>query len=89
MRFAACTLHDFACRWEWTDLRFIDVCRIEGTYDTMDPLRQTYPTNEGRQVCLAAAPFGGGPPCFSLWQWPVAKMLLTAMCQDGKVNTPL
>ena len=38
----------FACRWEWTDPPLIAVCRIDGTYATLDPHRQNYPTSEGR-----------------------------------------
>ena len=38
----------FACRWEKTDPPLIAVCRIDGTYATLDPHRHTYPTSEGR-----------------------------------------
>ena len=38
----------FACRWEKTDPPLIAVCRIDGTYATLNPHRQTYRTNEGR-----------------------------------------
>ena len=38
----------FACRWECSYPPIIAVCRIDGTYATLDPHRQTYPTSEGR-----------------------------------------
>ncbi len=38
----------FACRWQKTDPPLIAVCRIDGTYATLDPHRQTYSTSEGR-----------------------------------------
>ena len=38
----------FACRWEKTDPPLIAVCRVDGTYATLDPHRQTYPTSEDR-----------------------------------------
>jgi hypothetical protein len=38
----------FACRWHKIDPPLIAVCRIDGTYATLNPHRQTYSTREGR-----------------------------------------